>query len=136
MLSPALAHLVVEVAVLHAALGVAVAVLAFGIDKVDQASIGAMPAIKAPAGLAPYAASTPGVLRLVESDADEAKRHRLRVNAIMPGTIDTPRNRAAMPDPDTTAWVTPVQLGEAIAFLLSDAASGITGALVPVTGRG
>lgn len=99
-------------------------------------AIGAMPAIKAPAGLAAYAASKAGVLRLVESYADELKRDGLRVNAVMPGTIDTPQNRAAMPDADPTGWVTPAQLAEAIAYLLSDGASGITGALVPVTGQG
>jgi NAD(P)-dependent dehydrogenase (short-subunit alcohol dehydrogenase family) len=99
-------------------------------------AIGAMAALKAPAGLAAYAASKAGVLRLVESYADETKRDGLRVNAVMPGTIDTPQNRASMPDADRSGWVTPEQLAEAIAFLLSDAASGITGALVPVTGRG
>jgi NAD(P)-dependent dehydrogenase (short-subunit alcohol dehydrogenase family) len=99
-------------------------------------AIGALAALKAPAGLAAYAASKAGVLRLVESYADEVKRNGLRVNAVMPGTIDTPQNRASMPDADRSGWVAPEQLAEAIAFLLSDAASGITGALVPVTGRG
>jgi NAD(P)-dependent dehydrogenase (short-subunit alcohol dehydrogenase family) len=99
-------------------------------------AIGAMPGLKAPAGLAAYAASKAGVLRLVESYADEVKRDGVRVNAVMPGTIDTPQNRASMPDADRSGWVAPEQLAEAIAFLLSDAASGITGALVPVTGRG
>jgi NAD(P)-dependent dehydrogenase (short-subunit alcohol dehydrogenase family) len=99
-------------------------------------AIGAMAALKAPGALGAYAASKAGVLRLVESYADELRREGLRVNAVLPGTIDTPQNRAAMPDADTSGWVTPAQLAEAIAFLLSDAASGITGALLPVTGRG
>jgi NAD(P)-dependent dehydrogenase (short-subunit alcohol dehydrogenase family) len=97
---------------------------------------GAMAALKAPAGLAAYAASKAGVLRLVESYAEELRPEGLRVNAVLPGTIDTPQNRAAMPGADTSRWVQPSQLAEVVAFLLSDAASGITGALLPVTGRG
>lgn len=99
-------------------------------------AIGAMAALRAPAGLAAYAAAKSGVLRLVEATAEEMKAEGIRVNALLPGTIDTPQNRAAMPDADTTRWVAPAQLAEAAAFLLSPAASGITGALVPVTGRG
>ena len=99
-------------------------------------AIGAMAALKSPAGLAAYSASKAGVLRLVEAYAEELKPSGLRVNAVLPGTIDTPQNRAAMPDADASLWVQPEQLAEAIAFLLSDAASGITGALLPVTGRG
>lgn len=99
-------------------------------------AIGAMAALRAPAGLAAYAASKAGVLRLVEAYAEELKPAGLRVNALLPGTIDTPANRAAMPGADTSGWVTPTQVADAAAFLLSDAASGITGALIPVTGRG
>lgn len=99
-------------------------------------AIGAMAALKSPAALAPYSASKSGVLRLVESYAEELKAEGIRVNAVLPGTIDTPQNRAAMPDADTAGWVQPAQLAEAIAFLLSDAASGITGVLLPVTARG
>jgi NAD(P)-dependent dehydrogenase (short-subunit alcohol dehydrogenase family) len=99
-------------------------------------AIGAMAALRAPAQLAAYAASKSGVLRLVESFADELKAEGIRVNAVLPGTIDTPQNRAAMPGADSSAWVQPAQLAEAIGFLLSDAGSGVTGALLPVTAKG
>jgi NAD(P)-dependent dehydrogenase (short-subunit alcohol dehydrogenase family) len=99
-------------------------------------AIGAMAALRAPAGLAAYSASKAGVLRLVESYAEELKPAGLRVNALLPGTLDTPQNRAAMPGTDTSGWVAPAQIAEAAAFLLSEAASGITGALLPVTARG
>jgi NAD(P)-dependent dehydrogenase (short-subunit alcohol dehydrogenase family) len=99
-------------------------------------AIGATAALKAPSGLAAYSASKAGVLRLVEAYAEELKPSGLRVNAILPGTIDTPQNRAAMPGADTARWVAPAQLAEVAAFLVSDAASGVTGALLPVTARG
>ena len=61
--------------------------------------------------------------------------HALNVNAILPGIIDTPANRADMPAADTVRWVTPQALADVVAFLLSDAARAITGAGIPVTGR-
>jgi NAD(P)-dependent dehydrogenase (short-subunit alcohol dehydrogenase family) len=97
---------------------------------------GAMAALRSPAGLAAYSASKSGVLRLVEAYADELKAEGIRVNAVLPGTIDTPQNRAAMPGADASRWVRPEQIAAAVAFLLSDAAGGITGALLPVTARG
>lgn len=99
-------------------------------------AIGAVSALKAPAEQAAYAASKAGVLRLVEAYAAELKPTGLRVNALLPATMDTPQNRAAMPDADPSGWVAPAQVAEAAAFLLSDAASGVTGALLPVTARG
>jgi len=99
-------------------------------------AIGAMAALRSPSGLAAYSAAKSGVLRLVEAYAEELKPEGLRVNALLPGTIDTPQNRAAMPGADTSGWVAPAQLAEAAAFLLSPEASGITGALLPVTARG
>ncbi len=98
-------------------------------------AIGAAAALRAPAALSAYAASKSAVLRLTESLADEVKGDGIRVNAVLPGTIDTPQNRAAMPDVDPSLWVRPTEVAEAILFLLSDAASGITGALLPVGGR-
>ena len=57
--------------------------------------------------MAAYAASKSAVLRLTESLADELKAHGVRANCVLPSTIDTPQNRAAMPKADTSRWVTP-----------------------------
>lgn len=98
-------------------------------------AIGAGAAMRAPAGLSAYAAAKAGVLRLVESFAEELKSEGVRVNAIAPSIIDTPQNRLAMPDADHNAWVPPAHLAATIAFLLSDGGRSITGATIPVTGR-
>ncbi|MFO1071018.1 MAG: SDR family NAD(P)-dependent oxidoreductase [Geminicoccaceae bacterium] len=99
-------------------------------------NVGAGAALKAPGGLAAYSASKAAVLRLTESLAAETKAQGLRVNAVLPGTIDTPANRAAMPDADRSGWVDPADIAAVIAFLLSPAARAVNGAAVPVTGRG
>ncbi len=94
--------------------------------------IGSVAGLKAGAEVAAYAATKAGVMRLTESLADELRASHIRVNAVLPTTIDTPQNRAAMPDADTSRWVTPAEVGEAMAFLLSGAASGVTGQLLQV----
>jgi len=99
-------------------------------------NIGAGAAARAAAGLGAYAASKSGVQRLTESLAAELRDRGVTVNAVLPGTIDTPRNRADMPDADTTRWVRPEQIAEVIRFLVSDAADAVTGAAIPVFGRG
>jgi NAD(P)-dependent dehydrogenase (short-subunit alcohol dehydrogenase family) len=99
-------------------------------------AIGALAGLRAPGGMAPYAAAKAGVLRLVEAAAEEARPFGIRVNAVLPGTLDTPQNRAAMQDADPSAWVAPAALAEAIAFLLSDAARAINGVALPVPGGG
>lgn len=99
-------------------------------------NIGAGAAAKGRAGTGAYAASKTGVQRLTESLADELKDRGVTVNAILPGTIDTPRNRADMPDADFSRWVPPAAIAEVILFLASDAAYAVTGAAIPVTGRG
>ena len=98
-------------------------------------NIGANGAVKAGAGMGAYAASKAGVMRFTEALAEELKGRGITVNALLPSIIDTPANRADMPDADFSAWVQPAQLADAIVFLLSDKASAITGALVPVVGR-
>ena len=98
-------------------------------------TIGAAGAARAGKATAAYAASKSAVLRLTESLADELKGQGVRANCVLPGTIDTPPNRADMPKADTSRWVSPAQVAEVILFLLSDAASGVTGTAVPVTGR-
>ncbi|MRD48772.1 SDR family NAD(P)-dependent oxidoreductase [Caenimonas koreensis] len=98
-------------------------------------NIGAMGALKGANGMGPYAASKSGVMRFTESLADEVKLQGITVNAVLPSTIDTPQNRADMPDADHSRWVKGEDIAKTIAFLLSDAAGAITGALLPVTGK-
>jgi NAD(P)-dependent dehydrogenase (short-subunit alcohol dehydrogenase family) len=97
-------------------------------------NIGAMGALQAASGMGPYAASKAGVHRLTEALAAEWKG-KVTVNAVLPSTIDTEANRASMPKADFSKWVSPVELAEVILFLVSDAASAVTGALIPVSGR-
>jgi len=72
---------------------------------------------------------------LTESLAAELKGHGINVNCILPGLIDTPTNRAAMPKADFSKWVTPEILAQVIMFLCSEAAAAIHGAALPVYGR-
>jgi NAD(P)-dependent dehydrogenase (short-subunit alcohol dehydrogenase family) len=96
--------------------------------------IAAAPGLKAGAGLAAYAASKAAVIRLTESIAEEYRQHRITANCILPGTIDTPQNRAAMPDADTGSWVTPDSIARLIAFLVSPDSAVVTGGAIPATG--
>ncbi len=98
-------------------------------------NVGAMGAQKAAAGMGPYAASKAGVARLTEALADELKDRGITVNAILPSTLDTPKNRLDMPQADFKRWVGLTEAAEVIAFLVSDQASAVTGALIPVAGR-
>jgi NAD(P)-dependent dehydrogenase (short-subunit alcohol dehydrogenase family) len=97
-------------------------------------NVGAMGALQAGSGMGPYAASKAGVHRLTEALAAEWKG-KITVNAVLPSTIDTPANRADMPKADFAKWVTPQELADVMLFLASDAASAVTGALLPVSGR-
>jgi 3-oxoacyl-[acyl-carrier protein] reductase len=97
-------------------------------------NVGAMGALQAGSGMGAYAASKAGVHRLTEALAAEWKG-RITVNAVLPSTIDTPANRASMPRADFAKWVAPQELAEVILFLISEAASAVTGALLPVSGR-
>jgi NAD(P)-dependent dehydrogenase (short-subunit alcohol dehydrogenase family) len=98
-------------------------------------NVGAMGAIKSAAGMGAYGASKAGVHRLTESLAEELKGEGINVNAVLPSIIDTPANRADMPDADFSAWVSPADLAKVMLFLASPDARAVTGALLPVTGR-
>ncbi len=99
-------------------------------------NIGAGAAIKAGMGMGAYAASKSGVHRLTEALAEELAGTSVTVNAVLPSIIDTPANRADMPDADTSTWVQPAALAEVIQFLASNAARSISGALIPVSRGG
>ena len=98
-------------------------------------NIGAMGAVKAGAGMGAYAASKAGIFKLTEALAEELKEKDITVNAILPSIIDTPPNRKDMPKANFDDWVKPEQLGGIVAFLVSEHARAITGALLPVAGR-
>jgi len=97
-------------------------------------NVGAASALKAEAGMGAYAASKQGVMKLTEALAAELKG-QVRVNAVLPSILDTPRNRADMPKTDPATWVQPAELARVMLFLASNEASAVTGALVPVIGR-
>jgi NAD(P)-dependent dehydrogenase (short-subunit alcohol dehydrogenase family) len=99
-------------------------------------NIGAGAAAKAGLGMGAYAASKAGVQRFTEALAEELKDRNITVNAILPGTIDTPRNRLDMPKADFTRWVRPEAIAKVILFLASAEAAPVTGAAIPVFGRG
>jgi NAD(P)-dependent dehydrogenase (short-subunit alcohol dehydrogenase family) len=108
---------------------------ASGAGRIVNIGAGAA-AARAGTGMAAYTASKAGVHKLTESLADELKDLRITVNAVLPSIIDTPQNRADMPNADPKRWVQPSDVAEVIAFLASESARGVTGALIPVTGRG
>jgi NAD(P)-dependent dehydrogenase (short-subunit alcohol dehydrogenase family) len=93
-------------------------------------------AARSGAGMGAYTASKAGVQKLTESLADELKDRGITVNAVLPGTIDTPRNRSDMPDSDFSRWVTPDAIADVVLYLASDGAQSVTGAAIPVFGRG
>jgi NAD(P)-dependent dehydrogenase (short-subunit alcohol dehydrogenase family) len=98
-------------------------------------NVGARAALEGSARMAPYIISKSAVIRLTESLAAEMKHKGINVNCILPGTIDTPQNREAMPNADFEKWVPPTHLANVILFLASPAAQAVQGAAVPVYGR-
>jgi NAD(P)-dependent dehydrogenase (short-subunit alcohol dehydrogenase family) len=111
------------------------ALLERGAGRIVNVGAGAA-AARAGTGMGAYTASKAGVQRLTEALAEELKDRRITVNAVLPGTIDTPRNRLDMPKADFGRWVLPEQIARVIVFLASEDAGAITGASIPVFGRG
>jgi NAD(P)-dependent dehydrogenase (short-subunit alcohol dehydrogenase family) len=86
-------------------------------------------------GAAGYITAKAGVLAFVDALHEEYRNDHIRTNAILPSTIDTPANRASMPDADFDTWVKPEEIARVIAVLCSDDARVTSGAHVPVYGR-
>jgi NAD(P)-dependent dehydrogenase (short-subunit alcohol dehydrogenase family) len=87
------------------------------------------------AGDAAYAAAKAALIALAQAIAAEVLSEGVRVNVVLPSTIDTAANRQAMPDADQSRWVTTDSLAGVIEFLLSERARDISGAALPVYGR-
>lgn len=98
-------------------------------------SVSARAAREGKARMGPYCASKAAVITLTETLAAEHRHAGIRVNCILPGTIDTPGNRRDMPGADFSKWVAPAALADVILFLASSGARAISGASVPVYGE-
>ncbi len=96
--------------------------------------VAAAPGLKAGGRQAAYAASKAAVIRLTEAIAAEERMHGVTANCILPGTIDTPENRAAMPDSNRDSWVSAGSIAKLIAFLTSAEGGIVTGGAIPATG--
>ena len=118
--------------VLHTSRAVVPAMLEAGGGKIIN--VGAYAALKGAAAMGAYVASKSAVIRITETMAAELREKNINVNCVLPTIIDTPENRAAMPQADPRRWVAPQDLAAVIVFLASDAARAIHGAAIPVTG--
>jgi len=98
-------------------------------------TVGARVAETAGAGMAAYAVSKSAVHALTRELAAENRDRGVRFNSVLPGTMDTPANRRAMPDADRSSWTSPAAIARVMAFLLSADSAPVTGALLPVDGR-
>jgi len=92
-------------------------------------------AVRPFSGAAGYVTAKAAVLALVDALAVEYRQAAVRANAILPSVIDTPANRASMPNASFDTWVKPEEIAEVIAFLCSDASAVTSGAHIPVYGR-
>lgn len=98
-------------------------------------NIGARAVRKPGARMAPYCVSKAAVVTLTEVLALECAETGITANCILPGTIDTPRNRSDMPNADHSKWVPPEDLAAAIIHFANPSSRSINGAIVPVYGR-
>jgi len=98
-------------------------------------AIGSRAAVDPGPGVGAYSASKAAMVSLMKTVALENKDAGLRANVILPGTIDTPANRKAMPNADTSTWVQPTAIASLILWLAADAGKDVNGALIPVYGN-
>ena len=98
-------------------------------------NIGARAALGGMANMGAYTASKSAVIRITEAMSEELRDQNINVNCILPGVIDTPKNRSDMAGSDFSKWVSPSEIAEVIGFLASEKSVAINGASIPVYGR-
>jgi NAD(P)-dependent dehydrogenase (short-subunit alcohol dehydrogenase family) len=98
-------------------------------------AVGSRTGLEPAAGLSAYGVAKAGLNALVRTIALETADQGVTANVVLPGTIDTPANRKAMPKSDFSRWVPPEKIAQQILWLCSEAASETSGALIPVYGR-
>ena len=100
-------------------------------------SVAARPAVekKGRTKAGAYAVAKAGVVTLTEAIAEEGRKSNITANCILPGTIDTPENRRLLPAADFSKWTRPEDIASVLLFLVSDAASIVSGASIPVYGK-
>jgi NAD(P)-dependent dehydrogenase (short-subunit alcohol dehydrogenase family) len=97
-------------------------------------AIGSRAALEPGAGVGAYSASKAAMVSLIRTVALENKDAGITANVILPGTIDTPANRKAMPNADISKWVQPANIAALITWLSGDAGKDVNGAVIPVYG--
>ena len=97
--------------------------------------VSARAALQPFSGAAGYIAAKAAVLAFVRALDAEYRDDGVRCNAILPSVIDTPRNRADMPNSDHSKWVPPAEIARVVRFLVSDESAPVSGAAMPVYGR-
>jgi len=98
-------------------------------------AVGSRAAVEPSPNVAAYAVSKAALVALVKNVAAETNKSGVTANVILPSTIDTPQNRAALPQADFSRWVAPESIAKVIVWLVSDAAADISGSVIPVYGR-
>jgi NAD(P)-dependent dehydrogenase (short-subunit alcohol dehydrogenase family) len=119
--------------VVHVAKAVVPRMIAAGGGNI--VNIAAASATRGAANMAAYVVSKSAVVRITESMAAELRPHGITVCCVMPTTIDTPQNRAAMAGADTSQWTPPAAIAEVMLLLATDAARVASGCAIPITGR-
>ena len=97
-------------------------------------AIGSKAAVEPAAMAGAYAASKAALVSLVRTVARENSDRGVAANVVLPGTMDTPANRAAEPGADFSKWVHPCQVAKLLVYLESDQASQVNGAVIPIFG--
>jgi NAD(P)-dependent dehydrogenase (short-subunit alcohol dehydrogenase family) len=98
-------------------------------------AIGTRMAVEPSPNFAAYAVSKAALVALIKTVAAEGQKFGVTANVVLPSTIDTPANRAAMPKADFSRWVAPQSIAKLLVFLTSEAAADTSGAVIPIYGR-